>query len=79
MMREAAEALKLTAKDLKKLGVVDTIIDEPIGGAQRDPIKTYEKVKSVLYKNIVELEKLGGSELKKKRQEKFLGIGNLKL
>ena len=79
MMREAAEALKLTAKDLKKLGVVDTIIDEPIGGAQRDPIKTYEKVKSVLYKNLVELEKLSGSELKKKRQEKFLGIGDLKL
>ena len=45
MMREAAEALKLTAKDLKELGVVDIIINEPIGGAQRDPAKIYDAVK----------------------------------
>ena len=79
MMREAAEALKLTAKDLKELGVVDIIIKEPVGGAQRDPVKIYETVKSILHKNIVELEKFKGDELKKKRQEKFLGIGDLKL
>ena len=79
MMREAAEALKLTAKDLKDLGVVDTIIDEPIGGAQRDPFKTYEIVKSVLHQNVLELEKFKGSDLKKKRQEKFLSVGDLKL
>ena len=79
MMREAAEALKLTAKDLKDLGVVDTIIDEPIGGAQRDPFKTYEIVKRVLHQNVLELEKFKGSDLKKKRQEKFLSVGDLKL
>ena len=79
MMREAAEALKLTAKDLKELGVVDVIIDEPIGGAQRDPQKMYGAVKNVLYKNILEFEKFKGKELKEKRQEKFLGIGDLKL
>ena len=43
MMREAAEALKLTSTDLKALGVVDSIIEEPIGGAQRDPRKILKK------------------------------------
>src|SRR5210317_54092 len=43
-MREAAEALRLTAQDLKKLGVIDRIIPEPMGGAQRDPSTTMESV-----------------------------------
>ena len=68
------QTLKLTAKDLKELGVVDIIINEPIGGAQRDPAKIYDAVKSVLYKNIVELENLK-EKIEKKRQDKFLGIG----
>lgn len=79
MMREAAEALRLTAKDLKALGVVDDIIKEPIGGAQRDPKKTFENVRTSLLTNINKLEKLNGHELKSKRREKFLGMGNLSL
>ena len=43
-MREAAEALRLTARDLTKLGVADRIINEPMGGAHRDPKKAIEAV-----------------------------------
>ena len=51
MMREAAEALKLTAKDLKKLGVVDTIIDEPIGGLREIPLKPKKSKKCIVQKS----------------------------
>ncbi len=79
MMREAAEALKLTANDLKALGVVDSIIKEPVGGAQRDPKKTFQNVRTALLENLKKLQKLTGEDLKKKRREKFLGIGSLSL
>jgi len=69
-MREAAEALKLTSKDLKTLGVVDQIIEEPTGGAQRDPKKTLENVRNALLENLEKLEKFSGKELKKNRREK---------
>ena len=46
-MREAAEALRLTAQDLHRLGVIDRIIAEPMGGAQRDRAATIKSVRSV--------------------------------
>ncbi len=79
MMREAAEALKLTSTDLKALGVVDSIIEEPIGGAQRDPRKIFEKVKISLTESINELSKMSGKELRENRRDKFLEIGSLSL
>jgi len=79
MMREAAEALKLTSTDLKALGVVDSIIEEPIGGAQRDPRKIFEKVKISLTDSISKLSKMSGKELRENRRDKFLEIGNLSL
>lgn len=79
MMREAAEALKLTSTDLKALGVVDSIIEEPIGGAQRDPRKIFEKVKISLTESINKLSKMSGKELRENRRDKFLEIGNLSL
>ena len=79
MMREAAEALKLTSTDLKALGVVDSIIEEPIGGAQRDPRKIFEKVKISLTESINKLSKMSGKELREDRRDKFLEIGNLSL
>ena len=78
-MREAAEALKLTSKDLKTLGVVDQIIEEPTGGAQRDPKKTLENVRNALLENLEKLEKFSGKELKKNRREKFLEMGSLSI
>ena len=79
MMREAAEALKLTSTDLKALGVVDSIIEEPIGGAQRDPRKIFEKVKISLTESINKLSKMSGKELRENRRDKFLEIGKLSL
>ena len=79
MMREAAEALKLTSTDLKALGVVDSIIEEPIGGAQRDPRKIFEKVKISLTQSINKLSKMSGKELRENRRDKFLEIGKLSL
>ena len=57
-MREAADALKLTAQHLKEIGVVDKIIKEPLGGAHRDKKKALEEVKKALLKEIITFEKI---------------------
>ncbi|UWQ07527.1 acetyl-CoA carboxylase carboxyltransferase subunit alpha [Aliiroseovarius crassostreae] len=76
-MREAAEALRLTAQDLKKLGVIDTIIDEPMGGAQRDRKGTIEAVGKALEEELKALmDRMKGDALKKERREKFLKMGS---
>lgn len=74
-VKEATEALKLTAQDLKKLGIIDEIIPEPLGGAHRDPKATIEHVGNALLKNLKELLPTNGEELKKQRNEKFLKMG----
>lgn len=77
--REAADALKLTAQDLKSFGVIDEIIPEPAGGAHRDALATIEKVGEVIYKHLQSLMELSRDELKKQRNEKFIAMGrNLK-
>ncbi len=73
---EAAEALKLTAPSLVRLGIVDEIIDEPVGGAHTDPEATAEAVKNSLLKNLQGLQKLPPAKLVKKRFEKFANIGH---
>ncbi|KPN64896.1 acetyl-CoA carboxylase carboxyl transferase subunit alpha [Aliiroseovarius crassostreae] len=76
-MREAAEALRLTAQDLKKLGVIDTIIDEPMGGAQRDRKGTIEAVGKAIEEELKALmDRMKGDALKKERREKFLKMGS---
>lgn len=74
-VKEATEALKLTAQDLKKLGIIDEIIPEPLGGAHRDIKATIEHVGDAILKNLKELLPLNGEELKKQRNEKFLKMG----
>lgn len=74
-MREAAEALRLTAQDLTKLGVADMMIPEPVGGAQRDRIKTMENVGKALEGLLTTLEKKKPETLLKERRQKFLDIG----
>ncbi|MFV0625873.1 MAG: acetyl-CoA carboxylase carboxyltransferase subunit alpha [Alphaproteobacteria bacterium] len=74
-VKEATEALKLTAQDLKKLKLIDDIIAEPVGGAHRDPVVVIEKVGEAISKNLNELLKSSGEELKKQRTEKFLAMG----
>ncbi len=73
--KEAAEALKLTAQDLKSFNVIDEIIPEPEGGAHRDSVATIEKVGDCIYKHLQELLPLSREELKKQRNTKFLEMG----
>ena len=72
---EAAEVLKLTAADLLKLGIIDEIIPEPLGGAHRDPQKMGEVLKETIKKNLKELNALKKEELLKLRYKKFRGMG----
>ena len=73
--KEAAEALKLTAQDLLKLGVIDEIVPEPLGGAQRGKREAIEAVGDALERSLFELRKLDGGTLRQGRREKFLEIG----
>lgn len=72
--KEATEALKLTAQDLKKLGVIDEIIPEPLGGAHRGPQIVFENVRKALRKHLNQLSALSGDELKKQRTQKFMAM-----
>jgi|TARA_B110000093_G_scaffold22983_1_gene21339 acetyl-CoA carboxylase carboxyl transferase subunit alpha len=74
-MREAAEALRLTAQDLKNLGICDQIISEPKGGAHRDRKATMKAVGAILGKSLDELDKRSPDGLMKDRRQKFLDMG----
>src|SRR5450759_2587125 len=73
---KAAEALKITAKDLLELGLVDEIIPEPLGGAHTDKIKTAETFQKHLLKHLEELLELTVDERLKKRYAKFRAHGH---
>jgi acetyl-CoA carboxylase carboxyl transferase subunit alpha len=73
----AADALNITAQDLHRLGVIDDIITEPLGGAHRSHDNTFASVRSILEKSIQEQLKHDGGVLKAKRREKFLAMGRL--
>lgn len=73
--KEATEALRLTAQDLKALGLIDEIIKEPLGGAHRNVSQTFAVVKETLVKQLKELMQMSGEELKTQRTEKFLKMG----
>lgn len=75
-MREAAEALRLTAQDLNKLGVNDRIIPEPLGGAHRDPKAAIQAVGGAIQEMLNELKDKDAAELVKDRRQKFLDIGS---
>ena len=67
--------MKLTAKDLLKLGVIDEIIPEPLGGAHRDPEVIAADMKHAIIKNLKSFENLGKEEIYDHRKAKFLQIG----
>lgn len=73
--REAAEAMKITAQDLKSLAVVDDIVKEPVGGAHRDPAKAIASAGRAVDKALQSLEGLSALELKRQRRERFYRIG----
>lgn len=72
---EAAEALKLTAADLKEFGLVDEIVPEPLGGAHHDPRAAAELLKKALVKNLDDLANKPTDALLKSRYEKFRRMG----
>jgi acetyl-CoA carboxylase carboxyl transferase subunit alpha len=74
-MREAAEALRLTAQDLQKLGVIDRIIKEPTGGAQRAPKESVEAVGKAVEAMLKELAGRKPEALVRDRRQKFLDMG----
>nr|WP_319948896.1 acetyl-CoA carboxylase carboxyltransferase subunit alpha [uncultured Shimia sp.] len=75
-MREAAEALRLTAQDLNKLGVADKIIKEPRGGAHRDSMNTIKSVGKAIEQMLSELDKKSPKDLVQSRRQKFLEMGS---
>ena len=75
-MREAAVALKLTAQDLKKLGIIDEIIPEPLGGAQRAPEEAIKSVGDTIQAMLAELDGKKPAEIVKDRRQKFLAMGS---
>ncbi|WP_306753276.1 acetyl-CoA carboxylase carboxyltransferase subunit alpha [Paracoccus actinidiae] len=78
-MRDAAEALRLTAQDLKKLGVIDRIIGEPVGGAQRDPAAVIKAVGEEIAAMLAELDGKKPADLIRDRRQKFLDMGSKSL
>lgn len=72
---QAAEALKITAPDLKQLGIIDEILPEPIGGAHADPLKTTEILKTALLRHLSELTQLAGPQRRELRYQKFRAMG----
>ena len=76
-MREAADALKLTAQHLEKIGVVDKIIKEPLGGAHRNKNKALEDVKKAVLKEVISFQKIDRQQIKKLRSEKYINMGSM--
>lgn len=72
---DAASAMRVTAQDLKSLGVIDTIVPEPIGGAHRDPVAAAATLKRAIGDAFVSIGSKRGDALRAAREEKFLAIG----
>jgi acetyl-CoA carboxylase carboxyl transferase subunit alpha len=73
--QEAAEALRLTAQDLLRLGIVDHVVPEPLGGAHRLPKETIEQLGAAIAEALRPLLDLDGPTLRSQRREKFLAMG----
>jgi acetyl-CoA carboxylase carboxyl transferase subunit alpha len=74
---DAAEAMRVTAQDLQKLGVIDQIVAEPVGGAHRAPDVAIESLRDAIGKALDSMAGMTPTDLKKSRREKFLAIGTL--
>lgn len=72
---EAAEALRLTAEDLKELGIIDEIVPEPLGGAHRNPKEAASILKERIVRHLEELDKFSPEELLERRYEKYRRMG----
>ena len=77
MAEKAAEQLGITAERLKKLGLVDFIIPEPLGGAHRDPNKVMDAVKVAIKRELNKLKKQPIDKLLDDRYQKLMGFGQV--
>ncbi len=74
---DAAEAMRITAQDLKAFGVIDTIVAEPVGGAHRDPAAAIVALGDAIEASLGSLARLSPAELRQNRRDKFLAMGRL--
>ena len=72
---DAAKAMKVSSKELKKINIVDEIIQEPLGGAHRDYDLIAQNVKSSLIKNLSILNKISIEDLLERRYKRILSVG----
>jgi acetyl-CoA carboxylase carboxyl transferase subunit alpha len=75
----AAEAMRITAQDLKKLGLIDEIVPEPVGGAQREPAEALAALSDAIATALAPLKGMTPESLRAKRREKFLAMGKIGL
>jgi acetyl-CoA carboxylase carboxyl transferase subunit alpha len=73
--KDIATTMKITAQDLKEMGIVDGIIDEPVGGAHRNREAVFEAAKTQIASALSEFDGMQGDQIRKMRQEKFLAMG----
>jgi acetyl-CoA carboxylase carboxyl transferase subunit alpha len=72
---DAATSMKITAQDLKTLGIIDVIITEPVGGAHRDPTMIFKRASDALARALSEFSGMSGEAIRRQRHDKFLEIG----
>jgi acetyl-CoA carboxylase carboxyl transferase subunit alpha len=77
--QEAANALRLTAQDLERLGVVDRVVPEPVGGAQRDPDGTIDSVGGALDEMLAEFDGMAAEAIRAQRRRRFVETGSKSL
>ncbi|HBG30981.1 MAG TPA: acetyl-CoA carboxylase carboxyl transferase subunit alpha, partial [Gammaproteobacteria bacterium] len=72
---EAAAAMGITSDRVLELGLIDTVIEEPLGGAHRDPVLMAERLKSFLIQSLDELQTFDRARLIERRRERLMGYG----
>ncbi len=72
---DAAESLRLTAQDMMKLGVIDGIVEEPLGAAHRDPKQAIANLGEAIDRQLADLSGLSGDALVQDRHEKYIALG----
>ena len=75
--KEAAEAMKLTAQDLERLKIVDRVVTEPVGGAQRAPEQAIDALGEALAEALATFNGAKPADIKRQRREKFLEMGRV--
>ena len=75
---DAAEAMRITASSLNEFGLVDQVLEEPLGGAHRNPAEAAEVIRNGILQCIDELDKLSTDQLLEQRQRRLAGFGKFK-